>query len=232
MNGEDQDTDADEHDQRGEDDRLTELRQDRLTCPAFVEQTFHHEDSVVVTLTEDEGRQDDIDDIELQSEEAHDRNDPDPTEYHRHKSDEGYRQAAETEPQEQKDDERTGDTYIIEVIAKPLCQAAEIKTLSGFPIPYEFIERRKDAASESHLCGFVLDGRNDRFGVVGAPIRSPLFSSFGMLGHLPHRVRYRIEERYVRTLLRRHVIDARGVGIKEGDTPRRTQDPLSPPKGG
>ena len=98
MNSEDQYTDADEHDQRGEDDRLPELRQDRLTCPAFVEQTFYHEDSVVVALTEDKRRQDDVDDVELQAEDTHDCDDPYPAEYHRYKSNEGNRQVAEAKP--------------------------------------------------------------------------------------------------------------------------------------
>jgi hypothetical protein len=43
---------------------------------------FCHEDGIVVALTEDEGAQDDVDDIELNAQQRHDTQDPQPTDSH------------------------------------------------------------------------------------------------------------------------------------------------------
>ena len=98
MHRKDKNADTDKHYQRREKDGLTVLWQDGFTGTAFVEQSFHNKNGVVVSLSEDKRGEDDIDDIELQTETLHQRQYPDPTESHRHKRDEHQPYIAETEP--------------------------------------------------------------------------------------------------------------------------------------
>lgn len=62
--GKDQYANAYEHDCRRQQDALSVLGEYRLACASLVELPFGDENSVVVTLSEDECSEDDIDDIE------------------------------------------------------------------------------------------------------------------------------------------------------------------------
>ena len=114
---EDENADADEHDGRREDNRLTVLREHFSACAMLVNEAFDDEDCIVVTLTEDKRGKDDIDDIELNTKQLHERDNPNPTEGHGNKSDQRQPEIAETEHQEQEHNQAAAQTDIIEVIA-------------------------------------------------------------------------------------------------------------------
>ena len=65
MLGKDQGTDADKHEDAAEDDTVAVVFQHPLAVGVFMQQSFGDIDGVVVALTEDECRQDDVDDVEL-----------------------------------------------------------------------------------------------------------------------------------------------------------------------
>ena len=74
-----------------------------LVLPSRVgEKAVHHEDAVVDSYTEYEGRYDDVDQIELQAEQSHESLDDVPAEEHREERQQRYPYIAE---REQQDDE-------------------------------------------------------------------------------------------------------------------------------
>ena len=114
---EDENADADEHDGRRKDNRLTVLREHFFAGAVLVHKTFDNENRIVVTLTEDKRGEDDIDDIELNTKQLHDGDDPNPTECHGHKSNQRQPEIAEAEHQEKEHNQAAAQTDIIEVIA-------------------------------------------------------------------------------------------------------------------
>ena len=87
MLGEDECADADEHYQGREDDAPFVGSKDGAFVNIFRDAALRHEDGVVVALTEDEGGEDDVDDVELDAQQRHDAQNPYPADSHR---DEGY----------------------------------------------------------------------------------------------------------------------------------------------
>ena len=83
MTGNDEGADANEHDERREEDRPSIGGEHGTMVLVFVKRALRHEDGIVVTLTKDEGAQDDVDDIELNAQQRHDTQDPQPTDSHR-----------------------------------------------------------------------------------------------------------------------------------------------------
>ena len=83
---EDENADADEHDGRRKDNRLAVLRKHFFAGAVLVHEAFDNENRIVVTLTEDKRSEDDVDDIELNTKQLHDGNNPNPTERHGDKS--------------------------------------------------------------------------------------------------------------------------------------------------
>ena len=70
---------------------------------------------IVVSLTEDEGGQDDVDDVELQAEQAHRPEDPDPAHRERQESGDTHRQA-QGQAQEEKDDDAAQEADPVEIL--------------------------------------------------------------------------------------------------------------------
>ena len=70
--------DADEHNEGRQHHGILERAQDLLPRRILVHQPFRDEDGIVVPLAENEGREDDIDDVELDAEQAHRPEDPKP----------------------------------------------------------------------------------------------------------------------------------------------------------
>ena len=114
---EDEDADADEHDGRGKDNRLAVLRQNRLAGAMLINQAFNNEDGVIVSLSENECSEDNIDDIKLNTKQLHDSKNPNPAERHGNKSNECQPETAETEDKEDEDNQAAAETDIIEVVA-------------------------------------------------------------------------------------------------------------------
>lgn len=55
------------------------------TISILIHGTLSHEDCIIIALTEDEGSQNDIDNIELHTEQSHNTQYPQPTHCHRDK---------------------------------------------------------------------------------------------------------------------------------------------------
>ena len=68
------------------------------------EKALHHEDAVIHADAEDEGRDDDIDEIELQAEEPHYALHDIPAESHREEGDDGDRDVAERQEKDNEDE--------------------------------------------------------------------------------------------------------------------------------
>ena len=114
---EDKNADADEHDGCREDNRLTVLRQHRFAGFVLVNKAFDNENGVIVTLAEDESGEDDVNDIELNTNELHDGDNPNPAECHRNEGNEREPETAEAEDEENEDNQAAAKADIIEVIA-------------------------------------------------------------------------------------------------------------------
>ena len=82
MTGNDEGADANEHDERREHDRPAIGGKHRTMVLVLIDRTFCHKDGIVVALTKDEGAQDDVDDIELNAQQRHDTQYPQPTDSH------------------------------------------------------------------------------------------------------------------------------------------------------
>ena len=82
MFGKDECADADEHYQSREDDAAFVGSKNRFLVNIFRDASLGYEDGVVVALTKDEGRQDDIDDVELDAEKRHYTENPNPADSH------------------------------------------------------------------------------------------------------------------------------------------------------
>ena len=98
-----------------QDHGVLERAQDLLSRRVFVHQPLGDEDGIVVSLTEDEGREDDIDNVELQAEQAHRPEDPDPTHRERQESGDTHRQA-QGQAQEEKDDDAAQKPDPVEIL--------------------------------------------------------------------------------------------------------------------
>ena len=82
MTGNDEGADANEHDERREEDRPSIGGEHGTMVLVFVKRALRHEDGIVVTLTKDEGAQDVVDDIELNAQQRHNTQYPQPTDSH------------------------------------------------------------------------------------------------------------------------------------------------------
>ena len=90
--------DADEH-QRGRKHHTTAIAaQPTAACGIFIDQSFGYKDGVVVTLSEDKGGQDDIDDIELDAQQLHQSQYPNPAYGQRQERQQGQLNGAKREP--------------------------------------------------------------------------------------------------------------------------------------
>ena len=83
MTGNDEGADANEHNECREYDRPAIGGKHGTMVLVLIDRTLCHEDGIVVALTKDEGAQDDVDDIELNAQQRHDTQDPQPTDGHR-----------------------------------------------------------------------------------------------------------------------------------------------------
>ena len=81
----------------------------------FVDQPFGNEDCVVVALSENEGCQDDVHQIELDVRQLHDSQNPKPADGHRQERDQTQFEASEREPQEQKNDYSARPADVVEI---------------------------------------------------------------------------------------------------------------------
>ncbi len=120
----DQGTDADEHDQGGDDDGVLVGSQHLAAVGILVHCPFRHEDGVVVALAEDEGGEDDVDDVELHSAQCHDAQYPQPAHRHRHEREGGQLDAAERQPEEEEHDESAGEADVVEVVGEVVGDSA------------------------------------------------------------------------------------------------------------
>ena len=118
MTGYDEGTDANEHDERREEDSPSIGGEHRTMVLVLIERALCHEYGVVVSLAENEGCQDNVDQIKLDSHQGHDAQDPYPTDGHGQESEQGQLYVAEREPKEQEDNEGTGPTHIVEVVCE------------------------------------------------------------------------------------------------------------------
>ena len=100
MFGQQQHAERNQHDERTEEDGLVELREHPVAGALFVERTFQHKNRVVVALSEEERGEDDVDDIELNTCQLHDAENPNPRDGHRQESDDAEPEAAKREAEE------------------------------------------------------------------------------------------------------------------------------------
>ena len=121
---EDHDAHADKHDGGREGDAVFVGGQRSASVGVFVNQPLGHEDGVVVALAEDERGQDDVDDVELHVEDAHQPKNPDPAERQRDKGDEAKLDPPHGEEQEDEDDEAADVEHIVEVVRQGSDHAA------------------------------------------------------------------------------------------------------------
>ena len=84
----------------------------------LIDRTLCHKDGIVVTLTKDEGAQDDVDDIELNAQQRHDTQYPQPTDGHRQERQQRQRQTAERSPKEEEHDAGTRPAYVVKVVGE------------------------------------------------------------------------------------------------------------------
>ena len=84
-----------QHEGREEDGCLVINEQVVILAFRLGYQARHHEDTIVDTDTEDEGSDDDVNQVELQAEDAHDALHHVPAQAHRQESDEGNRNTTE-----------------------------------------------------------------------------------------------------------------------------------------
>ena len=128
----DQGADADEHDQRREHHAVLVGAQDLLAAGMLVHQAFRDENGIVVPLAENERGQHDVDDVETQPEQLHDAQDPDPAHRQRQERKHAQFDAAEREPQEEEDDQRTQESDLVEVqregVHKPAVDIGGVET--------------------------------------------------------------------------------------------------------
>ena len=82
MTGNDERADANEHDERRKENRPSIGGEHGTMVFVLIDRALSHEDGVVVALTKDERAQDDVDDIELNAQQRHDAQYPQPTDGH------------------------------------------------------------------------------------------------------------------------------------------------------
>ena len=82
MTGNDEGADANEHDERREHDRPAIRGEHGTMVFVLIDRTLCHEDGIIVALTKDEGAQNDVDNIELNAQQRHDTQYPQPTDSH------------------------------------------------------------------------------------------------------------------------------------------------------
>ena len=87
-----------------------------LACTVLVLQSVHNENTEIITDTEYKGRQDDIDDIELNPQDSHQPEDNHPTDQHREKTHQRKFDTSVREPQGKEYQERRKIQNQVEVI--------------------------------------------------------------------------------------------------------------------
>ena len=118
MTGYDEGADANEHDERREHDRPSIGGEHGTMVFVLIERALCHEDGIVVALAKDEGAQDDVDDIELNAQQRHDAQYPQPTDGHRQEGQQRQRQTAERGPEEEEHDAGTRPAYVVKVVGE------------------------------------------------------------------------------------------------------------------
>ena len=118
MAGYDEGADANEHDERREHDRPSIGGEHGTMVLVLIDRALGHEDGIVVTLAKDEGAQDDVDDIELNAQQRHDTQYPQPTDGHRQEGQQRQRQTAERGPEEEEHDAGTRPAYVVKVVGE------------------------------------------------------------------------------------------------------------------
>ena len=106
------------HNQGWDDNAVLIWGQQFLLIGKLVNQSISNKDGIVVTLSEDKGCQNHIDNIELHVEHTHNTQDPYPAQCHREECQQTEFQSAEWYPQEKEHNESTGKTDIVEVIGE------------------------------------------------------------------------------------------------------------------
>ena len=175
MNRQDEDADAEQHDKCGQDDRLTVLREHGFAGAVLIEQAFDDEDGIVVSLAEDEGSEDDIDDVKLDSEELHERQYPDPAERHRNEGYERQGNLAKRKPEEDEDDERATEADVIEVLREAFGEVVEVEGIRDLRIRVQerIVEGLEGFRAETCFGGLGLNKRDKGLGVMRLPIGKP-----------------------------------------------------------
>lgn len=115
MLGEDEHADCQKHDESREGDGLRILMQHLPAGSLLIEVSLEHEDRIVIPLTEDEGSEDDVDDIEVQVKDHHQDVDNSPTDYHRQEGNQSVDNAAETDAEEDEYDDRADEAEVVEM---------------------------------------------------------------------------------------------------------------------
>ena len=116
MTGNDQGPDTNEHDERRQDDGSTIGCQHGTMVLVLIDSALRHKDGIVVALAKNKCTQDDINDIELNAQQGHDTQNPQPTDGHREEGQQRQRQTAERGPKEEKHDAGTGPADVVEVV--------------------------------------------------------------------------------------------------------------------
>ena len=138
----------------------------------LIEQAFDDEDGIVISLAEDKGSEDDIDDIKLDAEKVHDSEYPNPTKRHRNEGNERQDYIAERKPEEDKDDERATEADIIEILREAFGEIVETERISGLRIRVQeiVIEGLESVRTEPCSLSFGLYERDQSRRIVRLPI--------------------------------------------------------------
>ena len=157
MLGKSQHPNAYEHDERAKHHGIAVGMQNLLAGLILVLQPFGNEDAVIVSHTEDEGSQNNIDNVELQAREAHNSPYPNPANSQRQEGNEREFQRAKAKPEENEHNKRTHQADGIEILRKGAHQGAggillrgkvyrlEIFPLLRLPILLQGVEERLEA---------------------------------------------------------------------------------------
>ena len=116
MLGEDQRADADKHQYTTENDTVAVVFQHPLAVGVFVEQALCDENRVVIALTENEGGQNDVHDVELDASQMHDAQNPSPAHRQGQKGQQRQFQAPKREAEEEEHDDAAHIKDVVEVV--------------------------------------------------------------------------------------------------------------------
>ena len=101
MAGENECADANEHDECRQDYAAFVGGEEWLPMHIFRDTALGHKDGIVVALSEDEGRKDDVDNVKLDAQNSQDAQNPYPADCHRNEGNDGQLDSTEGKPQEE-----------------------------------------------------------------------------------------------------------------------------------